>query len=167
MPQSTWQDVRVGGALNGMVFVVGTAGSLPFLWAVNAGSGSRLWQQTGVEFAALALPADGSQILTAGAQGADASGSYMVLDAAGEQVWTHPLKTSVDYGRVSLSKAAFAGDHYVLLLAEAQKGERRAQQRRTSERRAATLWSAAPSPAVSRPGPRPCRSRPATRARSR
>lgn len=123
MPQSDWQNVRVGGVLNTMVFVVGTAGPVPFLWAVDAGSGRGLWQRTGMEFATVALPSNGSQILAAGAPDPDGAGTYLVLDtAAGDQLWTHPLKTAVDYGHVSLSKAAFAGGHYVLLLAGEQVG---------------------------------------------
>ncbi|ACU69685.1 serine/threonine protein kinase [Catenulispora acidiphila DSM 44928] len=123
MPQSDWQNVRVGGVLNTMVFVVGTAGPVPFLWAVDASSGRGLWQRTGMEFATLALPSNGAQILAAGAPDPDGAGTYLVLDAAaGDQLWTHPLKTSVDYGHVSLSKAAFAGGHYVLLLAGEQVG---------------------------------------------
>ncbi|MEY9906450.1 outer membrane protein assembly factor BamB [Catenulispora sp. MAP12-49] len=122
LPQAS-AGARIGGAVDGMVFVVGLAGPAPFLWALDAATGRPLWQKSGVEFATLAVPAEGTQILTAGASAPNASGSYMAWNSAGQQVWTHPLKTGVDYSRVSLSKAVYAGDQYVLLLTGAPNGD--------------------------------------------
>jgi outer membrane protein assembly factor BamB len=108
--------MRIGGAFSETVFVAGTAGGLPFLWAVSASDGRSLWQKTGVEFATLAVPSAGDQILTAGAADPNSQGSYMAVNiGSGAQVWSRPLRTSIDYGHVSLSKAAYAGDRYVLL----------------------------------------------------
>ncbi|MEY9929940.1 outer membrane protein assembly factor BamB/tRNA A-37 threonylcarbamoyl transferase component Bud32 [Catenulispora sp. GP43] len=122
IPQGS-AGVRIGGALNGMVFVVGLAGPDPFLWALDAASGRPVWQKSGVEFATLAVPADGTQVLTAGASAPNTSGTYMAWNSAGQQVWTHPLKTAADYSQVSLSKAAYVGDQYVLLFTGAPNGD--------------------------------------------
>ncbi|WP_194912125.1 protein kinase domain-containing protein, partial [Catenulispora rubra] len=118
-PQGPWLDLRVGGALGGMVFVVGTAGGVPVLWAVDVISGRSLWQKSGVDFATLAVPSSGAQILTAGSGDPNTAGAVTALDIrSGDQAWSRPLKTFVDYGRVSLNKIASAGDHYVLLLSD-------------------------------------------------
>ncbi|MEZ0113678.1 outer membrane protein assembly factor BamB [Catenulispora sp. EB89] len=118
-PQGPWLDLRVGGALGGMVFVVGTSGGVPVLWAVDVVSGRSLWQKSGVDFATLAVPSSGAQILTAGAGDPNTGGAVAALDIrSGDQVWSRPWKTAVDYGHVSLNKVACADDYYVLLLSD-------------------------------------------------
>lgn len=122
-PPAAAPGMRVGGVAGDAVFVIGMSGGLPFLWAVNASDGRSLWQTSGVEFATLAVPPTGGQILTAGVPDPNAEGSYAAVNiGTGAQVWTRPLRTSVDYSHVSLSKAAYAGDRYVLLLG-AQNGD--------------------------------------------
>jgi outer membrane protein assembly factor BamB len=119
MPQGSWLGLRVGGALGGMVFVVGTSGSAPVLWAVDAASGRSLWQKSGVDFATLAVPSSGTQILAAGAGDPNTGGAVAALDVhSGDQAWARPMKTSVDYGHVSLHKIAYVGDRFVLLLSD-------------------------------------------------
>jgi outer membrane protein assembly factor BamB len=118
MPQGSWLDVRVGGVLTGVVFVVGSSGAAPFLWAVDAVSGAGLWQKDGVQFTALMVPAVGTQIMTAGSPDPNTPVTAVAIDIrTGDQEWTHQLGTSVDYSHVSLNKAAYAGDRYVLLVA--------------------------------------------------
>ncbi|MEY9855398.1 outer membrane protein assembly factor BamB [Catenulispora sp. GAS73] len=118
-PQGPWPDLRVGGALGGVVFLVGTSGGVPAVWAVDAGSGRSLWQKSGVDFATLAVPSSGAQVLTAGAGDPNTGGAVTALDIrSGDQAWSRPWKSSVDYGHVSLNKIACAGDHYVLLLSD-------------------------------------------------
>jgi outer membrane protein assembly factor BamB len=121
LPQGSEAGVRVGGVLGGMVFLVGTVAAMPFLAALDAATGRAKWQKTGVQFATLALPTDGTQVLVAGTPGPDAAGTIAAVDIhSGDQVWARPLKTSVDYSHLSLAKAAYVGDRYVLLLADAQ-----------------------------------------------
>lgn len=123
MPQGA-SGMRVAGVLSGMVFVVGMTGPAPFLSALDAGDGRLLWQKNGVEFATLALPADGTQILAAGTQAPDSAGTCLALDIhTGDQAWARPLKAAVGAGRVSLSKLAYAGDRYVTLLPAAPSGD--------------------------------------------
>lgn len=123
MPQGA-SGVRVAGVLSGMVFVAGMTGSAPFLSALDAADGRLLWQKNGVEFATLALPADGTQILAAGTQAPDSAGTCVALDIhTGDQAWARPLKAAVGTGRVSLTKLAYAGDRYVSLLPAAPSGD--------------------------------------------
>ena len=103
--------VRVAGVSGGVVFVVGMAGPAPFVAALDAADGKLLWQKSGVEFATLALPADGTRILAAGTQAPNSAGTCAALDGrTGEQVWARPLDAAVGTGSVSLSKLACAGD---------------------------------------------------------
>lgn len=121
MPVPSATGARIGGVLTGAVFVVGIAGALPFLWSVDAGSGAQRWMKSGVQFTTLAVPTDGTQVVVAGAPGPDAAGTIAGVDVGnGDQVWARPLKTSVDYSRVSVSMAASAGEVYVSLLVDAQ-----------------------------------------------
>lgn len=130
MPRGT-SGVRVAGVLSGVVFLAGMAGPAPFLSALDAADGRLLWQKNGVEFATLALPADGTpirpagtQILAAGTQAPDSAGTCLALDVrTGDQAWARPLKAAVGAGRVSLSKLAYAGDRYVCLLPAAPSGD--------------------------------------------
>ena len=116
MPQG-FSGARVAGVLSGTVLAVGMSGPAPFLLALDAANGRPLWQKNGVEFATLALPADGTQIVAAGMQGPDSAGTCLALNVlSGDQVWARPMKTLADSGRVSLSKLAYVGDRYVCLL---------------------------------------------------
>ncbi|WP_194927263.1 outer membrane protein assembly factor BamB family protein, partial [Catenulispora pinisilvae] len=108
--------VRVAGVLGGKVFVVGTAGSTPAMWALDVASGSSVWNKAGVQYATLTVPAGGEQVLAAGSPDPNTPVTAAALDVdTGDQAWAHQLGTSVDYSHVSLSKAVSAGDRYVLL----------------------------------------------------
>ncbi|MBS2553924.1 PQQ-binding-like beta-propeller repeat protein, partial [Catenulispora sp. NL8] len=113
---SPLQGVRVAGVLGGKVFVVGTAGSTPVVWALDVASGSSLWNKAGAQYATLTVPADGRQVLAVGSPDPATPVTAAVLDVdTGDQAWAHQLGTSVDYSQVSLNKAVFAGDRYILL----------------------------------------------------
>ena len=132
LPQGSEAGVRVGGAVSGTVFLVGTVKAVPFVAAVDAAAGTIRWQKAGVQFATLAVPTEGTQVVIAGAangaqamiagpSGSDTAGTFAAVDIrSGDQVWARPLNTSVDYSRVSSSKAAYVGDEYVLLMADVQ-----------------------------------------------
>jgi outer membrane protein assembly factor BamB len=123
LPAGSQLGARVGGVLNGTVFVIGTSGAAPYLWAVDATRGTTRWQKTGVQFATLAVPSDGRQIVAAGVTGPDTAGTVGALDiGTGDPVWSQPLKSWVDYSRPSVSRATFDGAMYVSLLVDAQDG---------------------------------------------
>ena len=116
LPPEAGPGARIGGALGGMVFVVGTLASSPFLWALDVADGKSPWQKSGPQYATLAVPASGTQILAAGAPGAAVPVSAEAVDLrSGDQAWARQLGTSVDYSRVSLSKAVYAGQRYIVL----------------------------------------------------